>query len=58
MNSNKQTTVQTTNLIGQNKFRNFLKLQTAYGFSQRGGVQYPFINTQHATRLDKLSIKN
>ena len=51
MNSNKLTTTQTTNLIGQHKFRDFLKLQTTYGFSQRGGVQYPSIKEEHLKRL-------
>lgn len=41
----------TTNLLGNNNHRNFLQIQTSYGLAQRGGVQYPYINSTHATRL-------
>ena len=54
MNSNKytQTTTQTTtNLIGEARHRHFLKLQAAYGFSQRGGVQFPLASEKHSKRL-------
>ncbi len=54
MNSNKhtQTTTQTTtNLIGETRHRHFLKLQSAYGFAQRGGVQFPYSTNIHSKRL-------
>ena len=54
MNSNKniQTTTQTTtNLIGESRHRHFLKLQAAYGFSQRGGVSFPYASEEHSKRL-------
>lgn len=54
MNSNKytQTTIQTTtNLIGEARYRHFLKLQAAYGFSQRGGVSFPYASEEHSKRL-------
>ncbi len=54
MNSNKYTytkTVSTANLIGENAHRTFLGLQAAYGFAQRGGVQFPDLAEIHSTRL-------
>ena len=50
MNSNKytQTTTQTTtNLIGEARHRHFLKLQAAFGFSQRGGVSFPHASSEN-----------
>ncbi len=40
-----------SNLIGTFNHRQFLKLQAAYGFSQRGGVQLPYANEGHKRRL-------
>lgn len=37
------------NLIGQKDHRDFLEIQTAYGFAQRGGLAIPF--TPQAERL-------
>lgn len=54
MNSNKYTntkTQTTTNLIGEARHRNYLKLQASYGFSQRGGVQFPQASNEHSKRL-------
>ncbi len=54
MNSNKytNTTIATqTNLIGETRHRHFLNLQASYGFSQRGGVQFPFAGHKHSKRL-------
>ena len=45
MNSNKYTqtiTQTTTNLIGEARHRQFLKLQATYGLAQRGGIQFPY----------------
>ncbi len=39
------------NLIGEKDFRTYLQLQAEYGFSQRGGVQFPFAGHKHAKRL-------
>jgi hypothetical protein len=38
-----------TNLIGQTDHKNFLELQSNYGFAQRGGTAVPF--TPKAKRL-------
>ncbi|MBI3520773.1 MAG: hypothetical protein HY062_15655 [Bacteroidetes bacterium] len=54
MNSNKYThttTQTTTNLIGESRHRHFLALQASYGFSQRGGVQFPYVVNAHSKRL-------
>ena len=54
MNSNKHTDLKiatSTNLIGENSHRNYLTVQAAYGFAQRGGVQFPYISSSHANRL-------
>lgn len=54
MNSNKHTHTKnaaSTNLIGESNHRNYLTVQAAYGFAQRGGVQFPYISSSHATRL-------
>ena len=54
MNSNKYTQATThtiTNLIGESRHRHFLKLQAAYGFSQRGGVSFPDASQEHSKRL-------
>lgn len=55
MNSNKYTNTKTatttTNLIGEKNHRYFLKLQSAYGFAQRGGVQFPYASDEHNKRL-------
>ena len=54
MNSNKNNntkTETTTNLIGETFYRNYLQLQAAYGFAQRGGVQFPFSGNVHSKRL-------
>lgn len=40
-----------TNLIGENNYRQYLQQQADYGFSQRGGVWYPFASNQHNKRL-------
>lgn len=37
------------NLIGQTDHKNFLEIQSAYGFAQRGGTAVPF--DQKAKRL-------
>ena len=39
------------NLIGNSYYRHFLKIQTAYGFKQRGGAQPTFTNKEYITRL-------
>ncbi len=54
MNSNKHTHTKiatSTNLIGETSHRHYLSIQAAYGFAQRGGVQFPYISSSHATRL-------
>ncbi len=53
MNLNKYTQTKTrkTNLIGDINHRHFLKLQSAFGFAQRGGVQYPYASNEHNKRL-------
>lgn len=52
MNSNKHINTATSkNLIGESRHRNFLKLQANYGFSQRGGVQFPYASNEHSKRL-------
>ena len=54
MNSNKHIhtkIVTSTNLIGESNHRNYLTVQADYGFAQRGGVQFPYISSSHATRL-------
>lgn len=54
MNTNKHTHLKnatSTNLIGETSHRNYLTVQAAYGFAQRGGVQFPYISSSHATRL-------
>lgn len=54
MKSNKHTNSKinlTTNLLGNTNHRNFLQIQASYGLAQRGGVQYPYINSTHASRL-------
>ncbi len=55
MNSNKYTSTKTitttTNLIGENKHRNFLDLQAAFGIAQRGGVLFPSFDQKHRKRL-------
>lgn len=54
MNSNKyiHTKIQTTtNLIGDARHRHFLNLQASFGFSQRGGVQFPYASNKHNVRL-------
>jgi hypothetical protein len=54
MNSNKYIhtkSATSTNLIGDSNHRNYLITQAAYGFAQRGGVQFPYISSSHATRL-------
>jgi hypothetical protein len=37
------------NLIGQTDHKNFLEIQSAYGFAQRGGLAIP--SNKHAKRL-------
>ena len=44
-------TQETTNLIGESRHQQFLKIQAAYGFSQRGGVQFPLVSIEHIKRL-------
>ena len=53
MNSNKYTTTKntTTNLIGEKRHRDFLQVQADYGYSQRGGVLFPFASNKHSKRL-------
>lgn len=52
MKSNKYTyTKIQTNLLGETRHRNYLKIQTSYGFAQRGGVQFPYASGEHSKRL-------
>lgn len=54
MNSNKYIPTKTqitTNLIGDARHRHFLNLQASFGFSQRGGVQFPNSSNKHNVRL-------
>ncbi|MES2516273.1 MAG: hypothetical protein V4580_19115 [Bacteroidota bacterium] len=54
MNSNKYTNTTIaaqTNLIGEGSHRHFLILQASYGFTQRGGVSFPFSSEAHSKRL-------
>jgi len=39
------------NLIGEHHHKQFINLQAAYGFAQRGGVKFPFSNEKHVKRL-------
>lgn len=32
------------NLIGQTDHKNFLEIQSTYGFAQRGGIAIPFVS--------------
>lgn len=41
----------TTNLLGENDYRTYLELQAEYGFSQRGGLQFPYASEKHSKRL-------
>jgi hypothetical protein len=40
-----------TNLIGNIDHKDFLELQTAYGFAQRGGSVISNFSVNHATRI-------
>lgn len=51
MNSKNINTKTTSNLIGQNKFRQFLDIQSVYGFAQRGGS---IISAQNKTQSKRL----
>lgn len=52
-NNNNYTNNQTQifNLIGDANHKQFIKVQAAYGFAQRGGVKFPFSNDKHIKRL-------
>ncbi len=39
------------NLVGQNAHRNFIEIQAAYGFAQRGGVTFISAGEKHQQRL-------
>jgi hypothetical protein len=54
MNSNKYTNTKigtSMNLIGENRYRQFLALQASCGFAQRGGVTFPYHSESHSKRL-------
>jgi hypothetical protein len=54
MKSNKNNQIKNhkvNNLIGESSHRNYLKIQSTFGFSQRGGVQFPFAILKHSKRL-------
>ena len=54
MSNNKYTGTKiskTINLIGEKDHRTYIQLQAEYGFSQRGGVQFPFAGHKHVKRL-------
>lgn len=53
MNSNNSHTEHhlSNNLIGHPEHRRFIRIQAAYGVSQRGGVIYPLYDNKHAGRL-------
>lgn len=51
MNSKNVNTIKNTNLIGQDTFKQFLDLQTSYGFAQRGGSKLPAYQKLQSKRL-------
>jgi len=51
MKPNNINTINNTNLIGQDTFKQFLELQTSYGFAQRGGSILPSYQKQQSKRL-------
>ncbi len=51
MKPNNINTIKNINLIGQDTFREFLELQTSYGFAQRGGSVLPLFQKQQSKRL-------
>lgn len=51
MKSKNTNTISTANLIGQNNFKQFLEIQAAYGYAQRGGSKIPGFEKSQAKRL-------
>ena len=51
MKSNNITTKTTTNLIGENNFKQFLEIQALYGYTQRGGIVLPSNSISQQKRL-------
>ena len=51
MKTNNTNTIKNANLIGQDNFKQFLELQTSYGFAQRGGSILPSFQKQQSKRL-------
>ena len=51
MKSNNITTKTTTNLIGENNFKQFLEIQALYGYAQRGGIVLPSNSISQQKRL-------
>ena len=51
MKPNKIQTINTNNLIGENKFQQFLEIQASYGFTQRGGAILKSQTTLQSKRL-------
>ena len=45
------TTLNTSNLLGDTTHRQFIELQAIYGFAQRGGTVLEKDNAQHTSRL-------
>jgi hypothetical protein len=51
MKPKKTQTTNTNNLIGENKFQQFLEIQTSYGYAQRGGAILKNQTTIQSKRL-------
>lgn len=51
MKTNKTKIKSSAELIGQQNFKQYLEIQAAYGFAQRGGTKLPFYDNLHAKRL-------
>jgi hypothetical protein len=51
MKSKNTNTLSTANLIGQNNFKQFLEIQAAYGYAQRGGSKIPAFEKAQSKRL-------
>jgi hypothetical protein len=51
MQNNKKNTIILRNLLGDEAHRNFLELQTNFGFEKRGGSFLTGLTEKHASRL-------
>lgn len=51
MKTNKTNIKSSAELIGQQNFKQYLEIQAAYGFAERGGTKLPFYETSQSKRL-------